>query len=87
MRTTLDIDDDILRLVKDVAAARKQTAGKVISDLAREALTRPAGKRELVIRDGFPLLKRTGAVVTPELVDRLLYQADLEDAGLNPDGD
>ena len=49
MRTTLDIDDDVLRLVKDVAAARKQTAGKVISDLAREALTRPAGKRELVI--------------------------------------
>jgi hypothetical protein len=85
MRTTLDIDDDVLQVVKDVAAARKDTAGKVLSDLAREALTRPRSQREIIVKDGFPLLKGTGAVVTPELVERLLDRADLEDAGIKTD--
>lgn len=87
MRTTLDIDDDVLLMVKDVAAARKQTAGKVISDLAREALTRPFEAREIVIENGFPVLKSRGGVVTSELVERLLEKADLEDAGIDVDGD
>ena len=31
MRTTLDIDDDILAAAKERAAAQKTTAGKIIS--------------------------------------------------------
>ena len=85
MRTTLDIDDDVLSLVKDVAAARKQTAGRVISDLAREALARPLEEREIIIKDGLPLIKSRGGVVTPELVERLLEEADFEDAGIPVD--
>ena len=38
MRTTLDIDDDVLRAAKDLARREKKTAGKIISDLARKAL-------------------------------------------------
>jgi hypothetical protein len=82
MRTTLDIDDDVLKIAKDMARVRKESAGRVISDLLREAMTRPSSVRDFEIVDGIPLLKGTGAVVTPELVERLLNDADLEDAGL-----
>jgi hypothetical protein len=42
MRTTLDIDDDVLQVAKDLAKAADKTAGKVISELARKALTQPS---------------------------------------------
>ena len=42
MRTTLEIDDDILQAAKDLAQSRGSTAGRVISDLARQALAQPA---------------------------------------------
>ena len=38
MRTTLDIDDDILQAAKEIAEIRGSTAGKVISELARKGL-------------------------------------------------
>ena len=53
VRTTLDIDDDILQTVKELAASNGSTAGKVISDLARKALL-PA--RSVKMRNGVPLL-------------------------------
>jgi hypothetical protein len=33
MRTTLDVDADVLEAVKAIAKSRKSTAGKVISEL------------------------------------------------------
>jgi hypothetical protein len=84
MRTTLDIDDDVLQVAKSLAAAEKKTAGQVLSELARKALTRsdehfdPA---KLEIVDGIPVLPSRGGVITPELVARLLEESDLEDAG------
>lgn len=84
MRTTLDIDDDVLKIAKDIARTRRESAGRVISDLLREAMTRPSKVRDFEIVDGIPLLKSTGALVTPELVERLLHDTDLEDAGLEP---
>jgi hypothetical protein len=71
MRTTLDIDDDVLAAAKDLAAARKTTAGQVISELARAALTAPSGRGPVRVRNGFPILPKTGAVLTTEMVDRL----------------
>jgi hypothetical protein len=55
MRTTLDIDDDILQAVKELASNRGATAGRVISELARKALepTEPP-----LVRNGVPLLRR-----------------------------
>jgi hypothetical protein len=71
MRTTLDIDDDVLAAAKELASGQKTTAGKVISDLVRKALTAPSSKK-LRYRHGFAVLpRRGGGVVTPELVDRL----------------
>lgn len=87
MRTTLDIDDDVLQFAKELARAERKTAGQVISELTRKAITQPAKPldlSELEIVDGFPVLRgRAGAVVTTELVDRLLEEADLEDARLS----
>jgi len=70
MRTTLDIDDDVLSAAKELAAAQKSTAGQVISNLARQTLTRPADG-PLVYRNGFWMLPSRGGVVTSELVKRL----------------
>ncbi len=41
MRTTLDIDDDVLQAAKEIAGREKKTAGQVISALARSALAAP----------------------------------------------
>ncbi len=38
MRTTLDLDDDILQVAKQLALQRGTTAGQIISELARQAL-------------------------------------------------
>ncbi|MCY4598486.1 MAG: CopG family transcriptional regulator [Acidobacteria bacterium] len=53
MRTTLDIDEDVLQAAKELAAAHRLSAGRVISDLARSALE-PA--RTGRTRNGVPLL-------------------------------
>ena len=40
MRTTLDIDEDVLETAKELAAKRGTTAGRVLSELARSAWRR-----------------------------------------------
>jgi hypothetical protein len=54
MRTTLDIDDDVLQAAKELASARGRTAGQTMSDLARAGLRPPA--RSVRVRNGVPLL-------------------------------
>jgi hypothetical protein len=39
MRATLDIDDDVLAAAIELACGQKTTAGKIISALARMALS------------------------------------------------
>ncbi|MGI9301410.1 MAG: antitoxin [Gammaproteobacteria bacterium] len=41
MRTTLDIDDDLLNAARRLAADRNSTIGRVISQLARRGLRAP----------------------------------------------
>lgn len=53
MRTTLEIDDDVLAAAKAIAKAQSKTAGAVVSELARNGLRRPA---KLGVRNGVPLL-------------------------------
>jgi hypothetical protein len=72
MRTTLDIDDDVLAAAKELAAARQTTAGKVLSDLARRALTSPTDRPQPEYRNGFRLMPRAGVVITPEMVNEWL---------------
>lgn len=58
MRTTLDIDDDVLQAAKELAALRGKTAGQVLSELARQSLTPSQSMR---VRNGVPLLPRRPA--------------------------
>jgi hypothetical protein len=55
MRTTLEIDDDVLQAAKEIAANRATTTGRVLSDLARKALE---PKRSPQVRNGVPLMPR-----------------------------
>ena len=72
MRTTLNIDDDVLQAAKELAAARAKTAGQVVSELMRKGLqaASPSGRR---VRNGVPLIRRKpGApVMTMALVNEL----------------
>ena len=70
IRTTLDIDDDVLAAAKELASGQKTTAGKVISDLVRKALTQPSSE-EATWENGVLVLPKRGGVVTAELVERL----------------
>ena len=74
MRTTLDLDNDILHAAKQLAARRGTTAGRVISDLVRAAMAQPASPSAR--RNGFPVVSGEGAVITDELVQTLLDDAD-----------
>lgn len=73
MRTTLNIDDDVLRAVKEIAKLRGNTAGAILSELARQSLERERSEPALQVRNGVPLLPaRPGAgIVTPEAVRSL----------------
>ena len=85
MRTTLDIDDDVLDAAKQLARAENKSAGRVISELARKTLNEPVEPldvTELEILDGIPVLPSGARLVTSEMVKRLIEQADLEDGGL-----
>lgn len=70
MRTTLDIEEDILLAAKEIARQKGITVGRVLSDLARISLTRksPVGKK-----GGLPLfpVQPDAGIVTQELVNRL----------------
>jgi len=71
MRTTLEIDDELLLTVKEIAHQRKTTAGSVVSSLLRDSLQPKSFQLEY--RNGVPLLPRrpNGPMVTAELVNRL----------------
>lgn len=71
MRTTLDLDEDVLQAAKELADTYGITAGKMLSNLARKGLT-PTGPTPKV-RNGVPLLPRRpgGRIMTMKLVNEL----------------
>ncbi len=71
VRTTLDIDEDVLETARELAAMQRVSIGKVISDSARRSLWRTSKSTEM--RNGVPLLSpRKGTqIVTLEVVNRL----------------
>jgi len=75
MRTTLDIDDEVLRAAKEIARRRRSTAGAVISDLARQAILglakQPQGVAETAEFYGFKPLPAGERVVSNETVEQL----------------
>lgn len=74
MRTTLDIEDDVLLAAKEIGRRTRVSTGKALSDLARQALTRPrakVAKEEKAVYGFRPLPAAPGKIVTNELIDRL----------------
>jgi hypothetical protein len=73
MRTTLTIDDDVLLAVKERARRENRTAGEVLSELARQSLTRTpsAAPGHSEGFHGFRPLPPRGPRVTNSLIDQL----------------
>lgn len=75
MRTTLDIDEDVLAAVKELSRRQSVSAGKVLSQLARLALAGggTAGKaaRASAGVAGFRPIASRGTPVTNEIIDSL----------------
>ncbi len=77
MRTTLDIEDDLLIAAKEMARREHTSAGRIVSRLMRQALTQSGGaggevrSREPDVFYGFRPFNSRGGVVTNELVDRI----------------
>ncbi|WP_254992708.1 CopG family transcriptional regulator [Cyanobium sp. Cruz CV11-17] len=78
MRTTLQLDDDMLAAARVLARQQRTSLDAVISELARQALVAPApgsssGDPGGDHRNGLPLLpwKEKGAPVDLELVNHL----------------
>lgn len=70
MRTTLDLDDDVVAAARELAAGQRRSLGSVISELARRGLT-PAR----VETDGdLPVIRVPAGTppITPEMVRRAL---------------
>jgi hypothetical protein len=70
VRTTLDIDDDVMAAARELAAGERRSIGSVISALARRGLT-PA---RVEAEGGLPVIRVPSgtAPVTPEMVRRAL---------------
>lgn len=64
MRTTLDLDDDLVELARQLASQRKSSIGQVISELARKSLDTRSSTR---VRNGVPVFKPKPGAKKPHL--------------------
>jgi hypothetical protein len=78
MRTTLDIEDDVLQAAKELARRERKSAGAVLSELARRSLTRGGAPEPVQGRAapqggvaGFRPFPARGAVVSDDAVNAL----------------
>lgn len=81
MRTTLDIDDDLLAAAKELGRQQGRSAGAVVSALLRQALTHGAGPQAAAGRSraprsvaGFRPFPSRGKPVGNDTVDALRDQ-------------
>jgi hypothetical protein len=81
MRTTLDIDDDVLFAAKELAAKERKTAGKILSEFFRRAIqSGDSGSSALkpgqpyALKNGIPILPSRGEVVTTEHIQRIMEE-------------
>ncbi|MGH2902798.1 MAG: antitoxin [Solirubrobacteraceae bacterium] len=70
MRTTLNIDEDVVVAARELAAGERRSVGSVISELARRGLT-PA---RVEADDQLPVIRVPAGTspITPEMVRRAL---------------
>jgi hypothetical protein len=73
MRTTLDIDDDILGVARERARREHRSIGSVLSELARQALVQRSDAGDAGgDLFGFRPLPTRGSPVTNTVIDELL---------------
>lgn len=70
VRTTLDLDDDVVHAARELAAAERRSLGSVVSELARRGLA-PA---RVETEDDLPVIRVPAGAppITPEMVRRAL---------------
>jgi len=70
VRTTLELDDDVVAAAKELAAIERRSLGSVVSELARRGLT-PA---KVDVAGELPVIRvpANTAPITPEMVRRAL---------------
>lgn len=70
MRTTLELDDDVVTAAKELAALERRSLGSVVSELARRGLT--PGKVD--VAGELPVIRvpAGSGPITPEMVRRAL---------------
>jgi hypothetical protein len=72
VRTTVNLDEDVLLAVQERARRERRTAGAVLSELARQALTaQPPRTAPRGSHHGFQPLPPRGTPVSNALIDRL----------------
>ncbi len=71
MRTTLNLDDDVLLAVKERARRERRSVGEVLSELARQALTARQPQRSGEEFYGFRPLPSRGRPVSNAVIDAL----------------
>jgi len=64
MRTTLDLDDDVVTIAKQLAQQRGSTLGQVVSDLVRQAVDSETNEK---IRNGAILFSPKSGAPKPTL--------------------
>lgn len=74
MRTTINLDADVLQAVRAVAQLERKSLGRVISDLVRRGMA-PTTPR-IADEDGFPVfqVEAGAAPITNEMVQAALDQ-------------
>ncbi len=74
MRTTISLDDDVMESVRDIAEAHRESVGRVVSDLLRQALA-PTPRLDRAA-DGLPIVRvpMDARTITPEAVARAVGQ-------------
>jgi hypothetical protein len=85
MKTTLDLPDDLLIEAKAVAARRRTTLKDMVAHALRREIS-PCGELPGGVSDrlevgpfGILRLKKTGSIVTPEMIEKLTAEADEEE--------
>jgi hypothetical protein len=84
MRTTLNIDDDVLSAAREIASRERKPLGRVISESARRTLgsapqdrPRVSSASNRLAPYGIQPLPSRGGLVSNELIDRLRNESDI----------
>ena len=74
MRTTLDIDEDVLQAAKEIARYEKTSAGRVISRMFRRGFASQNANNGATreYRNGIPQLPSRGEIVTMEHIQKIM---------------